>query len=84
MKRPLQAAALAVALFTASCGGGSGSSESSSADGQTPTAPVEEAAPDEATADSPLTFTAATVGGGQIDANSLAGQDVVLWFWAPW
>jgi hypothetical protein len=24
------------------------------------------------------------IDGGQIDANSLAGQDVVLWFWAPW
>ena len=26
----------------------------------------------------------ATAGGGQIDWNSLQGQDVVLWFWAPW
>ena len=24
------------------------------------------------------------IGGGQLDANDLAGQDVVLWFWAPW
>jgi hypothetical protein len=24
------------------------------------------------------------VGGGQIDLNSIEGQDTVLWFWAPW
>ena len=22
--------------------------------------------------------------GGQLDWNSLAGKDVMLWFWAPW
>ncbi len=25
-----------------------------------------------------------TVRGAQIDTNDLAGQDVVVWFWAPW
>ena len=29
-------------------------------------------------------FSAPTVGGGQIDLGDLDGQDVVLWFWAPW
>ena len=29
-------------------------------------------------------FTAPAVGGGQIDLGDLAGQDIVLWFWAPW
>jgi hypothetical protein len=24
------------------------------------------------------------IGGGQIDIADLLGQDVVLWFWAPW
>ena len=24
------------------------------------------------------------VGGGQLDLNSIVGQDTVLWFWAPW
>lgn len=24
------------------------------------------------------------VGGGQFDAGDYAGQDLVLWFWAPW
>lgn len=32
----------------------------------------------------PHTFVADQVGGGQLDANDLAGQDVILWFWAPW
>jgi hypothetical protein len=32
----------------------------------------------------PLDFTAPTVDGGQLDASSLQGRDVVLWFWAPW
>ncbi len=32
----------------------------------------------------PHTFVADEIGGGQIDATDLAGQDVILWFWAPW
>jgi len=31
-----------------------------------------------------LTGQFSTIGGGQIDLGSLQGQDVVLWFWAPW
>ena len=34
--------------------------------------------------DSPLNGTFATVGGQSIDLATLQGQDVVLWFWAPW
>lgn len=32
----------------------------------------------------PLDFRATTLMGEQLDASALAGQDVVLWFWAPW
>jgi peroxiredoxin len=31
-----------------------------------------------------LDFTALTVDGGTFDGAHLAGQPVVLWFWAPW
>jgi hypothetical protein len=31
-----------------------------------------------------LDFSAPTVDGGTIDGVDLAGQDLVLWFWAPW
>ena len=32
----------------------------------------------------PHTWTDSLVGGGQFDAGDYAGQDLVLWFWAPW
>ncbi len=45
----------------------------------------------ETTTEAPTTTTAAPagdfvnlVGGGQLDLNSIEGQDTVLWFWAPW
>jgi hypothetical protein len=54
--------------------------------GQIASAPAEEAdqaAPiEEATAEPSRVAT--TVTGGQIDFGSFEGQDVVLWFWAPW
>jgi len=31
-----------------------------------------------------IALIADTVSGGQINFGSLEGQDVVLWFWAPW
>ena len=30
-----------------------------------------------------LSFTGDLLGGGQLDGSSLAGQAVMLWFWAP-
>ena len=43
----------------------------------------------ETTADRPagptvLDFEAATVAGGQLAGEDLVGQDLALWFWAPW
>ncbi len=29
-------------------------------------------------------FTAPKLGGGELASSSFAGQDTVLWFWAPW
>lgn len=31
-----------------------------------------------------LTFSAPAVGGGVIDGQDYSGQDVAIWFWAPW
>lgn len=60
----------ALALLGAACGG-SGDSSTSAADGS---------GPDEQAA----TFTAPLLGGGELASSSFAGQDTVLWFWAPW
>lgn len=29
-------------------------------------------------------FSASTLDGGQLDFGALEGQDLALWFWAPW
>ena len=34
--------------------------------------------------DSPLDGEFATLAGDTVDLAELRGQDVVLWFWAPW
>jgi hypothetical protein len=31
-----------------------------------------------------LAFTAETIDGGTFDGADYAGQDLMLWFWAPW
>lgn len=84
MKRPLQAGALALALFAAGCGGDSGTEpeaaapEVESSDAETSTDDTS------ASSEFPFSFTASTVDGGTLESASLAGQDVVFWFWAPW
>jgi thiol-disulfide isomerase/thioredoxin len=40
--------------------------------------------PTEPTAVKELRFTAETVQGEAFDGTTLAGEDAVLWFWAPW
>jgi len=89
MKR-LAAPILATLLIAAAC----------STDAETTTAPAEaSAAPSSdgasgvasddaaATGDAaawPFTFVADQVDGGTFDAGDYEGQDLVLWFWAPW
>ncbi|MBQ87476.1 MAG: hypothetical protein CL433_01340 [Acidimicrobiaceae bacterium] len=46
--------------------------------------PIESSAPDTVDTEWPHDFVEETIGGGLIDANDLEGQDVILWFWAPW
>ena len=84
--RTLCALLAGFALFASACGG--------SASGATESAGDSNAAADEAPAQAEpepneedpakASLVATTVSGGQIDFGSLEGQDVVLWFWAPW
>ncbi len=82
-----------VAVLLASCGG-SGAPRSgaaatpatiTSATDSSTTTPPSGGAPAGAdvTAPEALQFSAASVGGGQIDFTSFAGTAVALWFWAP-
>jgi hypothetical protein len=87
-RNKLTALVAGLALFAAACGGGSDAAVVESA--------AAEPAPAESTAseqndDAPsepapteASLVASTIDGGQIDFGSLEGQDVVLWFWAPW
>ncbi|WP_404385157.1 redoxin domain-containing protein [Knoellia locipacati] len=76
----------------AGCGSSQGGASASSASTNRSTASAsgsataEAPAPSGATASVPdeLRFTATTVDGQPFDGASLAGQDTVLWFWAPW
>jgi len=46
--------------------------------------PVEHGAPATVATEWSHDFVEDTVSGGLIDANDLEGNDVILWFWAPW
>lgn len=75
--KPLLSAIAAAVLMTAGCAPtGAGSSGP----------PVRDtaAAPEEDRAEDVLRFTATTLTGRSLDAADLAGEPVVLWFWAPW
>lgn len=47
-------------------------------------APVASAQADLPAGDWPLTYDGPTVLGAQFEPGDYAGQDLVLWFWAPW
>ena len=71
---------LSLALFAVGCGGGATDTAAPASEGETA-----EAAPAEESGGSGLPqLVGDTVGGSQLDTNDLAGQDVVVWFWAPW
>ncbi len=72
----------AIALLASACGSG----ETTAADG-TPevteaTEPTSRPAPTDPAPVIDVSLT--TVAGGQLEWSSLAGTDVMLWFWAPW
>jgi thiol-disulfide isomerase/thioredoxin len=68
------------ALLLAACGGGE---ESTASPGAPPggDASTSASAPEAPTG---VSFTAATLEGGELSSTSLDGSDTVLWFWAPW
>jgi hypothetical protein len=66
----------AFALIASACGGAS-ETESAASVPDTASAAPEQPADLEV-------VSVPTAGGGQLDFNSLRGQDVLLWFWAPW
>jgi hypothetical protein len=68
-------AAAALGLVLAGCG----SEGSGRGDGQW----VGSAPTSAPTADL-LSFTAPTIGGGEVDAATFRGRPTLLWFWAPW
>jgi hypothetical protein len=69
--------AFAVSALVASACGGSGETESEAG------VPGAASVATEQPADLEAAFVP-TAAGGQLDFNTLRGQDVLLWFWAPW
>jgi hypothetical protein len=70
-------AALAVSALVASACGGASDTDSASNVPETASVATEQSADLEAAF-------VPTAAGGQLDFNTLRGQDVLLWFWAPW
>ncbi len=74
------ARSLIVMFVAASAVSACGSSSSSNSEASTPIA-------QDSTSEPATAVEAAFVplaSGAQLDFNSLRGQDVLLWFWAPW
>lgn len=72
--------AVAAALVLAACGGGSDGTADQAADA--PSTPAATAPPADASGLEPRPL--ALANGSTVDFNSLLGQDVLFWFWAPW
>ena len=90
-RRLLVAGAVLLALVAAACGDGGDRAPEMPAAPVTTTPSEQATSPqaDQGTPDTPpatreLRFTAPALGGGQIRGRDFAGQDLVIWFWAPW
>lgn len=70
-------------LLLGACGGGSVQADRPAPAPTTAPAPVVAEQPGPAVP-AVLDFTAARIGGGEIQAARYAGRPVVLWFWSPW
>ncbi len=89
--RSLIALLVAVTLVAAACGADDAQPSTAEAETAATTAAGTESTAAEAAGDgavspvsSPLSGTHTLVDGTSIDLDQFAGQDVVLWFWAPW
>lgn len=80
--RPL-ALALGAALLLAACGSSEDGAGGTDAGGGTATSPAASAG-SAASGLAGVSFEAATLDGGTRSSEDLAGEDAVLWFWAPW
>ena len=76
--RLLVAVLSAAATLVTGCAGGAGEQ----ADPQPTATPSAVTAATAADSDV-LAFTAPLVGGGELDASTLAGETAVFWFWSP-
>ena len=88
---PITAALLGAALFVSACGDGTDDEATPAQPDPTTTTTTTTEGPSPSTeaGDSvavawPHDWTEERVGGGQFDAGDYEGQDLVLWFWAPW
>lgn len=81
------------AVLVVACGGGTGAGGAAPSTGA-PAASAPEREPPRGTSPATgaeagavpevLAFSATTLDGGTFEGATLAGRDVVLWFWAPW
>jgi len=71
-------ATVALALLAAACG-----TDNTNDAVTAPAAPTPAESPAAESA-WPHEFQAPLIGGGTIDTGDYVGQDLVLWFWAPW
>ncbi len=79
--RRIVPALAAAAMFLTGCAGGAGSGQGAPAAAgsqQGGSGTTAESAP------TALGFSGSTLDGTRLDAATLSGQPVVLWFWAPW
>ena len=73
---------VAIALAASACGGGDTTAATGGSDVTEATEPTSRPAPTDLAPVIDVSLT--TVAGGQLEWSSLAGTDVMLWFWAPW
>lgn len=77
-KRLMAAAALSIALVASACGGTDAATDEATGAGSG------ELAAGSALDASVLSGTATTYTGETFDLATLAGEDLIVWFWAPW